>query len=399
MVPAPAGTYVRAGALQWGGASCLRKRTVTVKILNVSDTEPQRFILCVHSDSERLENLRAELEEIAPPEYRVLPVGSATRGLEVIHDLETHGNQVDIVISDIGDPELPGDRFLEIVNTRFPQTRKVLLTDQENTDAAVYSINNADLDRFLAQPLSREDLRLTVLSLLRLCRLRADNADLLTALRDQNLRLQDMLDSLGAAHEEIENSYVQTMQALATALEAKDSYTSGHSKRVSRFAYLLARRLGLPRDKCEDIRNGALMHDIGKIGVPERVLLKPGRLSEEEVKQIQAHPVIGAQIMEPVKPLRRYIAAVKYHHERWDGKGYPDGLKGEEIPVEARITLIADTFDAITSDRPYRPAKALELAVTQFRKFAGTQFDADHVRVFLEILEEEPPGLSSSAQI
>jgi response regulator RpfG family c-di-GMP phosphodiesterase len=234
---------------------------VTVKILNVSDAEPQRFILCVHSDSERLENLRAELEEIAPPEYRVLPVGSATRGLEVIHDLETNGNQVDIVISDIGDPELPGDRFLEIVNTRFPQTRKVLLTDQENIDAAVYSINNADLDRFLAQPLSRDDLRLTVLSLLRLCRLRADNADLLTALRDQNLRLEDMLDSLGAAHEEIESAYVQTMQALATALEAKDHYTSGHSKRVSRFAYLLARRLGLPRDKCEDIRNGALMHE------------------------------------------------------------------------------------------------------------------------------------------
>ena len=140
------------------------------------------------------------------------------------------------------------------------------------------------------------------------------------------------------------------------------------------------------------------MHDIGKIGVPESVLLKPGRLAEDEVQLIQMHPVIGAQILEPVKPLRRYIPAVKHHHERWDGKGYPDGLRGEEIPIEARITLIADTFDAITSDRPYRAAKPLDLAVAQFSKFAGKQFDEDCVRVFLEILREEPPGLSSQIE-
>jgi putative nucleotidyltransferase with HDIG domain len=370
-----------------------------MRVVNISDRESQRFIVCVHSDAGMLETLRTDLEEIAPPEYRVLPVSSATRGLEAIHDLENHGNQVDIVISDMGSADLPGERFLEIVNNRWPQVRKVLLTDEGNAEAALYSINNADLDRFLAHPLSREDLRLTVLSLLRLCRLRADNEGLLSALRSRNYQLQEMLDSLRQAHDEIEAAYVQTMQALATALEAKDHYTAGHSKRVSRFAFLLARRVGLPREKCEDIRNGALMHDIGKIGVPERVLLKPGRLSEEEVKQIQMHPVIGAQIMEPVKPLRRYIPAVKYHHERWDGKGYPDGLRGEEIPVEARITLIADTFDAITSDRPYRPAKPLNLAVDQFEKFAGTQFDAECIRVFLEILEEEPPGLSSQSRI
>ncbi len=357
-----------------------------------------RFIVCVHSDHRLRESLRADLEEIVPPDYQVLPVGSSTEGLEVLHDKERRGEQVDIVISDMGGADLAGDRFLEIVNHRFPQVRKVLLTDEGQDEAAVYSINNADLDRFLPQPLSREDLRLTVLSLLRLCRLRVDNEGLLTVLRQRNVQLQETLDSLRMAHEEVESAYVATMQALAMALEAKDSYTAGHSKRVSRFAYLLARRIGLPREKCEDIRNGALMHDIGKIGVPEKVLLKPGRLSEAEIKQIQLHPVTGAQIMEPVKPLRRYIPAVKFHHERWDGKGYPDGLRGNEIPIEARVTLIADTFDAITSDRPYRPARPLELAVDQFRKFAGTQFDADLVRVFLEIIEEEPPGLASKAQ-
>jgi putative nucleotidyltransferase with HDIG domain len=356
-------------------------------------------VVCVHSDQERLQDLRADLEEILPPGHRLVAVHSASEGLEVVHDLERQGCRVEIVISDPGTADLPGDRFLEIVNHRFPLVRKVLLTDRNDVDAALYSINNADLDRFLAQPLSREDLRLTVLSLLRQYRLRSDNESLLETLRRRNLHLEEMLISLQEAHADIESAYMHTLQALALALEAKDSYTAGHSKRVSRFAFLLARRLGLSHEKCEDIRGGALLHDIGKIGVPERVLLKPERLTDEEVKLIQMHPVIGAQILEPVKSLRRYIPALKHHHERWDGKGYPDGLKGEEIPIEARITLIADTFDAITSDRPYRPCKPLELAIEQFSRFAGTQFDPELVRVFLEILREEPTRLNSEIGI
>ncbi len=363
-----------------------------------SPQEPQRFILCVHRERVVLDELRVHLETIIPSEYRVLPVDSPTRGLEIIHDLESQGDQVDIVISDMGAPDFPGYRFLEIVNHRFPQVRKLLLTSGGEDDAAVYSINTSDLDRCLQQPVSKEDFRLTILSLLRLCRLRSDNEDLMVVLRGRNLQLQEMMGSLRQAHTEIEQSYLQTIQALAQALDAKDSYTAGHSRRVSRFAYLLARRMGLSREKCEDVRDGALMHDIGKIGVPERVLLKPGRMTEDEIKLIQMHPVIGAQILDPVKPLRRYIPSVKHHHERWDGKGYPDGLEGDEIPVEARITLIADTFDAITSDRPYRSAKPLDLAVDQFTKFAGKQFDPECVRVFLEILEEDAPGLSCKVE-
>ena len=358
------------------------------------ETEREAYIVCVCSVREQYDNLRADLEEMVPPDYRVVTLHSANEGLEVIHTLERQGERVDIVITDMGTPEQPGDRFLEIVNDRFPRARKVLLTGQDQLDAAVYSINNAGLDRFLTHPFSREDLRLTILSLIRLCRLRADNDDLLDVLRGRNRQLEEMLEALRQAHEDVETSYLQTMLALATALEAKDRYTAGHSSRVSRFAYLLARRIGLDRHVCEDIRDAALMHDIGKIGVPERVLLKPSRLSASEVCLIQMHPVIGAQILEPVKPLRRYIASVKHHHERWDGKGYPDGLKGDEIPIEARITLVADTFDAITSDRPYRSARPLELAVDQFTKFAGTQFDAECVRVFLEILDETPGGLA-----
>ncbi|MCZ6745943.1 MAG: HD domain-containing protein [Acidobacteria bacterium] len=360
--------------------------------------DPQRFILCVHGDRSVLEDLRIDLEAIAPSEYRILPVDSPTRGLEIIHDLESQGDQVDIVISDMGASDFPGYRFLEIVNQRFPHVRKILLTSGDEDDAAVYSINTSDLDRCLRQPVSKEDFRLTIESLLRLCRLRADNEDLLVALRGRNVQLLEMLGSLRQAHTEIEQSYLQTIQALAKALDAKDAYTAGHSGRVSRFAYLLARRMGLSREKCEDVRDGALMHDIGKIGVPEAVLLKPGRMTEDEIKLMQRHPVIGAQILEPVEPLRRYIPSVKYHHERWDGKGYPDGLKAEKIPVEARITLIADTFDAITSDRPYRSAKPLDLAIDQFSKFAGMQFDPECVRVFLEILKEDPPGLACKAE-
>lgn len=393
------GTYLSGGGPVSRGRDVIRGEPMAGRIFD--DRIPQdlqRFILCVHRDRSMLDDLRVNLENIVPQEYRVLPVDSPTRGLEVIHDLEGQGDQVDIVISDMGTPDFPGYRFLEIVNHHFPQVRKVLLTSGGEDDAAVYSINTSDLDRCLREPVSQEDFRLTILSLLRLCRLRADNEDLLAVVRGRNLQLQEMLESLRQAHTEIEQSYLQTIQALAQALDAKDSYTAGHSRRVSRFAYLLARRMGLSREKCEDVRDGALMHDIGKIGVPERVLLKPGRMTEDEIKLMQMHPVIGAQILVPVKPLRRYIPAVKHHHERWDGKGYPDGLKAEEIPVEARITLIADTFDAITSDRPYRSAKPLDLAVEQFTKFSGTQFDPECVRVFLEILTEDPPGLSCKVE-
>ncbi|MFQ5720289.1 MAG: HD-GYP domain-containing protein [Acidobacteriota bacterium] len=368
---------------------------MTPKPSVLSTLSPQHYIVCVHSRADGIDDMRADLEEMVPADYAVVTLPSATEGLEVIHTLERQGKSVDIVITDMGTPDLPGDRFLEIVNERFPRCRKVLLTGTEELDAAVYTINNAGLDRFLTEPYGREDLRLTIMSLIRLSRLRADNEDLLSVLRGRNRQLEEMLEALRQAHDDVETSYLQTMQALATALEAKDRYTAGHSSRVSRFAYLLARRMGLDREVCEDIRNAALMHDIGKIGVPEAVLLKPSRLSASEVCLIQAHPVIGAQILEPVKPLRRYICSVKHHHERWDGKGYPDGLKGNEIPIEARITLIADTFDAITSDRPYRSAKPLELAVDQFTRFAGTQFDTECVQVFLGILAEEPLGLTS----
>ena len=363
--------------------------------LTASDTFG--WVVCVHSDRARLEDLRADLEEILPAGHRVQTARSAAEGLEVVHALEQRGERVEIVISDVGTPDLPGDRFLEIVNSRFPLIRKVLLTDRDHPEAAVYSISSAELDRFLSQPISRDDLRLTVLSLLRQFRLRSENEALLESHRRRSEQLEETLVSLRDAHSEIESAYTHTIQALALALEAKDSYTAGHSRRVSRFAYLLARRLGLSHEKCEDIRGGALMHDIGKIGVPERVLLKPERLSEEEVQLIQMHPVIGAQILEPVRSLRRYVPALRHHHERWDGKGYPDGLSGEAIPIEARITLIADTFDAITSDRPYRPCKPLELAIDQFTRFAGTQFDPECVRVFLEILREEPRRLNSDA--
>jgi HD-GYP domain-containing protein (c-di-GMP phosphodiesterase class II) len=187
----------------------------------------------------------------------------------------------------------------------------------------------------------------------------------------------------------MKDQYLSMVMALAAAIEAKDSYTHGHSQKVMEYAVKIARRMNLPEDEVETIRYAGLLHDIGKIGIKDVILGKPGKLTAEELTEMRKHPRYGATIMEQVDLLREIAPLTLYHHECFDGSGYPMGLKGKDIPLGARILAVADMYDSMVADRPYRKAFPIEQVVQEMRKVAGTQLDPEIVHIFLEILREE----------
>ncbi len=189
-------------------------------------------------------------------------------------------------------------------------------------------------------------------------------------------------------YKNLHSAYLDTIASLANAIEIRDSYTRGHTDRVRLAAEAIATKLGWDSDRLFDLWMCCTLHDVGKIGVPDRILNKPGKLTDEEFRIMRTHPVIGAKIVEDVPFLGPALPYILYHHERWDGAGYPEGLKGEDIPIEGRILSVADTFDAIISDRPYRKGGPIERAVDELKLHAGTQFDPEIVEAFLELLSE-----------
>jgi HD-GYP domain-containing protein (c-di-GMP phosphodiesterase class II) len=186
------------------------------------------------------------------------------------------------------------------------------------------------------------------------------------------------------------------LASLSRAIEARDPYTRGHSDRVTEIAEAVARRLGWSEERLALLRLGGPLHDVGKLGISNALLAKPGRLNAGELDQIREHPRLGARILLRIAVFRAAIPYVLYHHERWDGRGYPTGRAGEEIPLEARVLAVADAFDAMTSDRPYRRALDHEEAVAEVARCAGTQFDPAIVEVFLELFGE-PAELRAAA--
>ena len=181
---------------------------------------------------------------------------------------------------------------------------------------------------------------------------------------------------------------IGSMQALARTVDAKSPWTAGHSARVMRIALGIGRHMGLPPERIDRLEQAALLHDIGKIGISSGILDKPGRLTDQEFDIIKSHPVIGDTILTPIPAFKAIIPMVRQHHERWDGKGYPDGLSGEAITLEARIMAVADVYDAMTSDRPYRKGMGLEQAIAVIKSEAGRQLDPVVVEAFLELMKE-----------
>lgn len=199
----------------------------------------------------------------------------------------------------------------------------------------------------------------------------------------------DASDDPYHVHRYLEDGTFATMQALATAVDAKDAYTKGHSNRVAAFSRDLATYLGLSLDEVDAIYRAGTLHDVGKIGVPDKILKKTSPLTPEEAAAMQTHPVLGELIVKKAPQLETLVPGVRSHHERWDGTGYPDRLTGEQIPMMARVLAVADTFDAMTSDRPYRKGLDIDVALEEIRNAAGTQFDPRIAAAFVKMMNAE----------
>lgn len=292
--------------------------------------------------------------------YHVICADDGDRALEALF-----ANSVDLALLDVRMPGRSGFDICREIKSNA-QTRLipvVLITGMADSDSRVEGIE-CGADDFIAKPLRREEL---------LARVRA------------LLRLKHFTDELESAE--------NVLFMLARSIEAKDTYTEGHCDRLSRLSAALAAQIALPEDQQTALRRAGIVHDIGKIAVPEQILLKPGPLSEPERKIIEMHPVVGERICAPLKSFRMVLPIIRYHHEHQDGSGYPDGLRGEEIPVTARILQTVDVFDALTTDRPYRAALSTEKAFAIIRE--ETQRGWWDLRIVNELRDmlETVPGI------
>jgi putative nucleotidyltransferase with HDIG domain len=325
---------------------------------------------------------------------------SASRPQEALELLAT--SEVQVVVSDQRMPEMSGVDLLAVVRERHPDLVRMMLTGYTEMNVAVEAINRGEIFRLITKPWNDEELKATLRQAFDHFDLKEEIKRLNQVTREQNFKLQDMnrnlehkvrerTKQLAEKHGELRIAYVQTIRTLAEAVDAKDAYTRGHSERVGVYASKIGREIGLPRELIERVYIAGLLHDVGKIGIRDYVITKPDRLTPEEYEEIKRHPEIGAKILEPVSFLSDVVECVRHHHEWFDGsdRGYPARLHGDRIPLPSRIILVADTVEAMTSDRPYRKGLGLDAVVRELHKYAGSQFDPSCVDACLRLLERE----------
>jgi putative nucleotidyltransferase with HDIG domain len=238
------------------------------------------------------------------------------------------------------------------------------------------------LARMLAEPIDRASKAIATMTAARDFRRTIEPTGTSRELDALAGAFNDLMQGLAAAEAETRAAYLGAIRALAAALDARDPYTAGHSERVSAYSVMIGRHMGLGDAEVDVLRLGALLHDIGKIGLTDEILRKPGALTADEFEQIKRHPALGARILRQVPFLAPHLPIVELHHERPDGKGYPFGLRAEDIPIAARIVHVADAFDAMTSARAYRPSRPAVAAIAELRRYSGTQFDPASVDAF-----------------
>src|SRR5205814_1932654 len=306
----------------------------------------------------------------------------AASGMEALALLDS-GEEFELMLSDLMMANLDGIGLLEKTKERFPDMPVVMVTAVHDISVALAALRNGAYD-YLLKPFEREQLLATVRRALENRRLKLENREYLT---NMELLVEARTEQLRKAMGNLERSYDITLEALGNALDLKDAETEGHSKRVTAFTIAIARAMGLTSDQIRVIARGAFLHDIGKMAIPDAILRKPGALDPEEVAIMREHCFRGYQILRRIPFLSEAAEIVYAHQEKYDGTGYPRGLKGEEIPLGARIFSVADTLDAITSNRPYRAAQPLSAARDEIERWSGRQFDPQVVTIFLEMSE------------
>ena len=282
-----------------------------------------------------------------------------------------------LVISDLHMPELDGMGLLREIRERLPDTAVIMITAVADVATAVSALAVGAMD-YLTKPFHLDEVRARVRQALEKRRLVLEN-------RSYQQRLEERV---AEQSRRLESLFLASIQSLADALEVKDPYTHGHSLRVSSYSVAIARAIGLSDQMVQQIEIGGRVHDIGKIGVREAILNKAGPLTPDEYQHIMTHPTVGWRILAPLlREMPMSLNIVRWHHERYDGSGAPDRLVSDAIPLEARIVAVADTFDAMTSIRPYRPGVPLDDTLAELRRCSGAQFDPVCVGAFLEAYE------------
>jgi len=309
--------------------------------------------------------------------------GQASSGVNALALLES-GEQFELMLSDLMMAELDGIGLLEKTKEKYPDMPVVMVTAVHDISVALQAIRNGAYD-YLLKPFEREQLLATVRRALENRRLKLEN-------RAYQTNLEALVDARTAqwqkAMTELERSYDITLEALGDALDLKDAETEGHSRRVTAITMAIAKTMGVPTQEIKLIARGAFLHDIGKIKIPDAILFKPGKLEPEEIAVMREHCYHGYQMLKKIPFLAEAAEIVYSHQEHYDGSGYPRGLKGDEIPLGARIFSVADTLDAITSNRPYRAARSAAAAREEILRCRGTQFDPEVVDKFLEMPDD-----------
>ncbi|MEW5978464.1 MAG: HD domain-containing phosphohydrolase [Acidobacteriota bacterium] len=293
-------------------------------------------------------------------------------------------NDYQMVLSDIAMPGKNGLQLLEHVTHRYPGTGVMMISGHGDIGCAVRALSTGAYD-YVVKPFSANELRTRLCKALERRDLVLENQSYQRSLEQ---KVREQTAELRLALDRIEVGYSQTLDALIGALDVREKETQRHSQRVTEYTLLMARQLGMAEHQLTDIQRGALLHDIGKIGISDAILLKPAKLTEEEWVVIRQHPEIGFHILSGINFLDGAAQLVLQHHERFDGRGYPKGLKGRNILLGARIFAVVDTFDAMTSDRPYRQAMSYETARAEIIRCSGSQFDPELVECFLTIPEQ-----------
>ena len=330
------------------------------EILQVVPKSEKHTILLVDDEVNNLQLLRRTLRH----DYNIITAANGKEALEII---ENRGSEIALIVSDQKMPEMQGTEFLKQVSDTYPDIIKILLTGHLDVDAIVDSINDCHLYQYIVKPFDPEELKLTI---------------------ETGIEKFDLINNKTVILKDLRELFYKTIKLISSALDAKDPYTHGHSLRVTMYSLILAKALNLDDNTLEEIETAGLLHDIGKIGIPQNILCKPGRLTDEEYEVMKSHPAQAEKMLMGIKKLTVVSNWLRTHHERWDGRGYPNGLKGEEIPISGRIIALADTYDAMTSTRSYRKALSHETAISEIQRCSGTQFDPVLAELFIKCQDE-----------
>src|SRR5256885_7119667 len=343
---------------------------------SMSESKTKPRLLIVDDEPE----VRGVLRDLLSGAYECGEAASAEEALAQLREMN-----YELVISDITMSGMTGLEMIPHVKVASPDTVIVMISGMQTIESAINALRVGAFD-YLMKPF---DLRQAEAAVTRAL----EHYELVAAKRRYENHLEELVDQRTAELDEalgsLENAYRSTLKALTAALETRDAETHGHSERVVTFSLRLGREYGLTSSQMKALEFGSLLHDIGKIGVPDAILRKPAKLTEEEWERMREHPLHGQQILRGIKFLTGAARVVAQHHEKWDGSGYPLGLKAEDIDICARIFSVADAFDAITSDRVYRQGRSYEVALAELDEWAGRQFDPKIVEAFHRVPPED----------